>query len=140
MNRIYHTWDKWECYPSGFYETKPPKNMTVEQAKRAYAEFLACDWKFAAAADWLIVTWKNSCEHYLTNEKMNRIAWVGQASMCIDSGVSKCFCGGYFLLSQEQRDRADQIALDAINKWMLKNGYEKLSMEQALGKSKADLY
>ena len=41
MERIYHTWDKWECYPAGFYETKPPqKDMTIDDCKQAYADFL----------------------------------------------------------------------------------------------------
>ena len=32
----------------------------------------------------VIVEWVNSCEHYLSNFAMNRIAWVGQAAMCYD--------------------------------------------------------
>ena len=141
MNRIYHTWDEWECYPAGFYETKPPrKDWSVDDCKRMYAEFLADDERFGAASNRVITEWKYSSEHYLTNEKMNRIAWMGQAAMCIETRVSKFFCGGYFLLDEDQRKRADEVALIYINKWMVENGYPELTMEQAIGRSKADLY
>jgi len=141
MKRIYHTWDKWECYPAGFYNPKPPrKDLSIEDCKQMYADFLADENRFAQALVGLINEWKNSCEHYLTNERMNRIAWLGQAAMCYATGVSKYFCGGYFKLTKEQQQKADEIALDALNLWLEQNGYEQLTMEQAASKTQADLY
>lgn len=141
MERIYHTWDKWECYPAGFYNPKPPhKDLSIDGCKKSYAEFLRNDTRFAHAAKGVTTDWRNSCEHYLTNERMNRIAWMGQAAMCWDTGVSKFFCGGYFLLTEAEQKRADWIALDAINSWMEANGYPAISMEDALGRTQADLY
>ena len=50
MKRIYHTWDKWECYPAGFYESKPAdKSLSDDQAKRAYADFLRDTPRFQSA-------------------------------------------------------------------------------------------
>jgi len=141
MDRVYHTWDKWECYPAGFYNPKPPsKELSADACKRMYADFLRDECRFADAAHNVITFWLHSCEHYLTNERMNRIAWMGQASMCLETGVSKFFCGGYFLLTELEQSRADGIALDAINLWMLRNGHAEISMEDALGKTQADLY
>lgn len=140
MKRIYHTWDKWECYPAGFYNPKPPKGMTIDQAKAEYAKFLSDIPRFGKASQLVILNWKNSCEHYLTNEKMNRIAWMGQASMCFETGIGKFFCGGFFLLSERQQHEANVVALEAINMWAKSNGYAPLSMERAMGNSKADLY
>ena len=141
LTRIYHTWDKWECYPAGFYEVRPPRrDWSIEDCKQMYADFLADENRFAWASLRVINEWVNSSEHYLTNEKMNRIAWMGQAAMCIESRVSKFFCGGYFLLTKEQQDAADKVALDAINIWMEQGGVPALTMDQAIGKSKADLY
>ena len=41
MIRVYHTWDKWECYPAGFYENKPlNKDLSKEECENSYAEFL----------------------------------------------------------------------------------------------------
>lgn len=141
MERIYHTWDKWECFPAGFYNPKPPrKDMTIEQCKQAYADFLRDDLRFTNALTGVLTDWRNSCEHYLTNERMNRIAWIGQAAMCWETGVSKFFCGGYFLLTEVEQKRADWIALDAINIWMERNGHPPIGMEEAIGKTQADLY
>ena len=86
MNRIYHTWDKWECYPAGFYDEKPKFKATKEELELMYADFLRNSTRFKAAAMRVIGEWKNSCEHYLSNENMNRIAWIGQASACIEIG------------------------------------------------------
>lgn len=140
MDRIYHTWDQWECYPAGFYETRPPKGMTIDETKQAYADFLSDTHRFSAALLRVITEWVNSCEHYLSNERMNRIAWLGQASMCIETGISKFFCGGYFLLSQEQQKIADETALIYLNKWLVARGEPALTMEEAASKTQADLY
>ena len=80
-DRIFHEWEDWECYPAGFYGDKPPKGMTVTDCEEAYRDFLADIPRFEAALNRVITEWVHSCEHYLTNQKMNRIAWLGQASM-----------------------------------------------------------
>lgn len=141
MQRIYHTWEKWECYPAGFYNNKPPgKGMTTDDCKRMYADFLRDVSRFSAALYRVITEWKYSCEHYLTNERMNRIAWLGQASMCLETGVSKFFCGGYFLLSENEQRIADETALVYLNKWLENNGHSALAMQEAASKTQADLY
>ena len=141
MERIYHTWDKWECYPAGFYEPKPPrKELTTEQCKQMYAEFLADSDRFRKALQGVLMYWPNSCEHYLSNERMNRIAWLGQSAMCFETRVSKFFCGGYFLLPEEGQREADLVALEALNQWLAKRGEKTLTIEEAASKTQADLY
>lgn len=140
MERIFHTWDQWECYPAGFYEEKPPRGMTNEECEISYRDFLSDLPRFATAMEGVINDWKNSCEHYLTNENMNRIAWMGQAAMCHDTGVPARFRGGYNLLTDEQKDQADNLALEYINVWMRKNGYEELTPELVKSRTQASLY
>lgn len=139
-DRIFHEWQDWECFPAGFYCDKPPKEMTVEQCELAYKEFLADIPRFEFALKRIITEWKNSCEHYLTNQKMNRIAWLGQASMCIDTGIPSRFCGGYNLLSDDQKRNADMKALEYLNIWLSQNNRQPLSWEEAQSKTKADIY
>ncbi len=138
--RVFHEWQDWECYPAGFYGDKPPKGMTVQDCEEAYRDFLADLPRFELALERVITEWKVSSEHYLTNEKMNRIAWLGQSSMCIDTGVPARFCGGYNLLSDEQKEAADRLALAYLNKWLSSHGRQELTWEQAQSKSKADIY
>jgi len=139
-NRIFHEWQDWECFPAGFYKDRPPKGMTVEECEQSYADFLADIPRFEKALDKVLSEWKNSCEHYLTNEKMNRIAWLGQASMCIETGISSRFCGGYNLLTPEQKEAADKKAFEYLNKWLVNNNRQELTWDLAQSKTKADLY
>jgi len=129
-SRIFHTFDKWECEKAGFYKQQVD-GMTADECKNAYRDFLADAERFRGGAMSVINEWKNSCEHYLTNFAMNRIAWVGQAAMCYETGVPSKFCAGFNLLSEEQKETANQVALDVINIWMERNGRDKLTMDEA---------
>jgi ParB-like chromosome segregation protein Spo0J len=130
-DRIFHTYDKWECAKSPFYQNTID-GMTASEAQKAYADFLSNDTDFENATEGVITEWKHSCEHYLTNKAMNRIAWMGQASAAYAKGLPSVFCSGFNLLTPEQQERANQIALVAINKWMVANNREEITMEQAL--------
>jgi len=141
MKRIYHTWDKWECYPAGFYNDHPPrKDLSEDDCVAMYAEFLKDTDRFQAALARVTTEWVCSCEHYLTNERMNRIAWLGQAAMCIATGVPSRFRGGFNALSKEEQDTANKIALDALNAWLFFQGHRPLTMDEAQSKTEMDLY
>lgn len=140
MKRIYHTWNKWECYRAGFYELKPPKGMTAEEARHAYASFLSNLPLFEKFIKRVFKLWPNSCEHYLTNENMNRIAWIGNSAMCLYSGVPRGYRSGFHLLSKRDQVAADNMALKWLNLWLKKHGGPKVNMEQAGVFAKADLY
>jgi ParB-like chromosome segregation protein Spo0J len=103
IRRILHTWDKWECYKNGFYEEHPPVGYTIESAEMFYKNFLSNLELFEENLIKVTTEWKFSCEHYLTNENMNRVAWLGQASACIYNHMPARFRGGYNLLSEEQK-------------------------------------
>lgn len=138
MNRIYHTWDKWECYPAGFFEVNAPKGLTEDNCHELYRALLSELTEFRAIMFCVIQLWPNSCEHNLTNERMNRIAWMGQAALCYKHRIPARFRGGYHLLSDEQKIAADQAALEMINRWMHSQGYPLL--ESAESKTEMDLY
>jgi ParB-like chromosome segregation protein Spo0J len=139
-NRIFHTFDKWECNKAGFYDTKPPKGMTADDCKKSYATLLVDKEEFARVLEQVTSEWKHSCEHYLTNSAMNRIAWLGQAALCRKYGISSEFRSGYQLLTPEQQLAADEVALVALNKWLAANGREAVSMEVANPSRQSDIY
>jgi len=128
--RVFHTYDKWECHKAGFYGTNV-EGKTKEECESEYAEFLRDLHAFEQAAMCVISEWKYSCEHYLTNKAMNRIAWIGQASMCYANGIPSRFCSGFNLLSKEEQDAADAVALKVLNHWLNNQGKERLEMEEA---------
>lgn len=141
MERIFHTWDEWECYPAGFYDPKPPEGMTADDARREYATFLRNDARFREALQQVLREWPNSCEHYLSNERMNRIAWLGQAAMCRATGVSSEFRSGYSRLTKNEQRRADETALEALNEWLAARGEPILpDLDAARSRTQANLY
>ena len=141
MRRIYHTWDKWECYPAGFYENHPPdRNLTDEQATEGYAAFLRDLPLFEKGLIGVIGDWVNSCEHYLSNDRMNRIAWLAQASACYVLGLPSRYRGGYHRLSDHEKANADGLALKYLNKWLESRGEGPLTAGQAASKTQMDLY
>lgn len=130
-DRIFHTYDKWECHKAGFYASRK-EGMTAEQCEVAYSEFLSNDNLFRETLEKIITEWKYSCEHYLTNKSMNRIAWLGQASMCYATGVPSKFCSGFNLLTDDQKNKANETALEYLNKWLVNNNRPILTMKEAL--------
>lgn len=129
--RIFHTFDKWECHKAGFYGSKK-EGLTAEQCENEYANYLSNEERFREGLNGVVNEWINSCEHYLTNKAMNRIAWLGQAAMCYSTGIPSKFCAGFNLLSPEQQDKANLIALEALNFWMKKYNRSELTLEEAL--------
>jgi hypothetical protein len=138
--RIFHTFDKWECHRAGFYATSF-EGKTKTECNAMYRDFLSDLPRFEAALEAVTTQWKYSCEHYLTNVAMNRIAWLGQASMCYATGVPSEFRGGFSLLTKKQQQAANELALKYLNKWLFANGRTPISMEEAMsGERQSDIY
>ena len=138
-NRIFHTYEKWECHKAGFYAGSFD-GKTKEDCEEAYRKFLADTKRFSAALGRVISEWKHSCEHYLSNAAMNRIAWLGQASMCIETGIPAAFRGGFGLLTQKQQKKANETALIYLNKWLLANGRPVTTLDEAMSARQSDIY
>lgn len=139
-DRVFHTFDKWECHKAGFYETKPPRGLTPDNCRAYYRELLQDIPEFERVLECVVTEWKHSCEHYLTNSAMNRIAWLGQATLCYKYGIPSEFRGGYGLLTEAQQLAADEAALRALNNWMERNGREPVPMELANPNRQSDIY
>jgi hypothetical protein len=72
---------------------------------------------------------------------MNRIAWLGQAAMCYATGIPAAFRSGFFLLTETEQIAANELALIYLNKWLIANNLESVSMEQAYsGDRQSDIY
>lgn len=138
--RVFHTWEKWECYKAGFYAERPPSGLSQEQGEEAYRAFLSDLDAFEKALCVVTSEWKYSCEHYLTNDRMNRIAWLGQAAAAQAMQMPSCCRGGYHRLTAEQQQDADGMALIYLNEWLEANGFGPVTMQQAGGRTEAELY
>lgn len=139
-SRIFHTYDKWECYSAGFYATTK-EGMTKAECELAYRDFLADDQRFSLTLAKVVSEWKHSCEHYLTNVAMNRIAWLGQAAACYALGIPSTYRSGFYLLTEDQQSKANKTALQYLNQWLVANGRPSVSMEEAYSyERQSDIY
>lgn len=142
MKRYYHTWDKWECFRAGFFDNKPrDKSLSEDDCRRMYSEFLRDIPRFTQAMRELLDEWPYSAEHNLSNENMNRIAWLGQSAACYAMGIPSKYRGGYNLLSDAEKKAADDAALSMLNRWIeacCEPTYE--SVESAASKTEMNLY
>jgi ParB-like chromosome segregation protein Spo0J len=137
--RIFHTYEKWECYKAGFYETTK-EGWKKEDCETSYAKFLRDLPTFATALEHVITEWVHSCEHYLSNVAMNRIAWLGQASVCYALGIPSTYRAGFQLLTDKEQDAANELALVFLNRWMVANGRPELTMKEAYSGRQSDIY
>jgi hypothetical protein len=138
-DRIFHTYQEWECYKAGFFTTSK-EGMSKDESLQAYASFLRDIPRFTAALEHVITEWKYSCEQNLSNSAMNRIAWLGQASACYAEGLPSVFCGGFSLLSNEEQSLANETALIYLNKWLVAQGRMAMTMDEAYTSRQSDIY
>lgn len=129
-NRIFHTYDKWECAKCGFYKSKHEK-YSHEECEIIFANFLKDISLFEKTLQKVITEWKYSCEHYLTNKSMNRIAWLGQASVCYEKKIPAIYCSGWNMLSEKEKILANNVALKYLNIWLVKNNREEIGIDEA---------
>jgi hypothetical protein len=120
MNRIYHPYWVWEDYKFGFY------NNCSGSKKKEYLD--RCVQLFNSQSKtykymmMVIDEWKFSCEHNLTNEALNRIAYIGQGACCLYAGIpATVTMEAWSLLSKDVQDRANSQAMDVLNVWINRN-------------------
>jgi len=82
----------------------------LADGKEQYAKFLSDIPRFNMALCRVMIEWQLSCEHFLTDPNINRIAWLGQASMCIETSISRQYRAGFMLLSGKQQNEANNMA------------------------------
>ena len=116
MNRIYHSYDKWEDYKAGFYGGLL-LNDKIDHVSKVVELFSSAELTEQYMLR-VINEWKYSCEHNLTNPSMNRVAYLGQAACCLFASVPSTDTMKYWKnVSQECRDKADEIAEKTIKIW-----------------------
>jgi len=118
--RMYHPYWRWEDYPAGFYNAcsgEKKKELLLQ-----VVELFSSSELTELYMNRVITEWKYSCEHNLTNESLNRIAYIGQAACCIYAEIpSTVTMEGWSLLTKEQQDKADSIAEKVLKKWKQEN-------------------
>lgn len=120
MERIYHPYWLWEDHANGFYDncSGDKKQEYIAKILEMFAsQELTRKYMFKVVDEWIY-----SCEHNLTNSSMNKIAYVGQGACCLYCGApSSITMEAWSKVPKEHQERANNDALEAIQRWMNKN-------------------
>lgn len=117
LKKIYHEWQLWEDYKYGFYDNNNDKILITNKVIHMFSSEKLTE-KYMGR---VINEWKYSCEQNLTNESMNKIAYIGQAAACLYCGASNLTTMySWKFLTNEIRDRSDKIASKKILEWKQK--------------------
>jgi len=118
VKQLWVPWEQWECIPAGMYQPACCKRAEFEQRQREYASFLSDLGLFAKSAMAVTLHWPLSCVNFLTNEQINRIAWIGQASACYAVGLGSAYRGGFWLLPAGLQKQANSVAENILKGWV----------------------
>ena len=116
FQRVWHPYTAWEEYRAGMW-----RRVHGKERARLLQEAIRFTGDATIYGSWMLKVireWPVSCEHNLTDYDMNRRAWVGHAACCLaitcPEDITREAWGE---LTQEQQDRANARADEAIYAW-----------------------
>ncbi len=123
MKRVYHHYSDLEEWRAGMWKVVGGKKKQVNLALAA--DLMRDDAAFEAAMLRAFEEWPNSCDHNLTAEDTNRLAWLGHAGCFLATGSPEenTRCGWHTLNKQEQ-DGANAAAQRVLDAWIAANSEE----------------
>ena len=128
MKRIYHPYWLWEDYKAGFYDnvSGDQKQILLKKVVEMFnSKSLTKENMLRVINEWIY-----SCEHNLTNDSLNKIAYIGQGACCLYAGVTSTITmEAWSLLTNEVKERSNKIALDVINQWENNNKFIQLCLK-----------
>jgi len=117
MKQIYKEYWEWECYKNGMYA-----DATDLDIKKAF-QFMKQIPLFSEAMRKAIKDWPNTMINHLSNESINKKAFVGQCACCYWIGVPESATKkAWWILTEGIREQANREANKHINNWI--KGYE----------------
>ena len=125
MERIYYRYELWEDYQNGMYnECKQGREQRVVEAAHILGDAETC----LKAMKKVISEWKISTEYNLSNNGVNRKAWLGQAACSCYANIHEDETReAWGLMTEEQRIEANRIAQTLINQWERECEKEQIS-------------
>ena len=116
MKRIYHHYEKWEDYLNGMWRKVLPEEE--QEMLNVAIEFTGDHVRYGTAMRRVINEWPVTCEHNITDNSINKKAFIGHCAVCLELGIPEYItrmAWGY--LTQEQQDLANLQAENTITEW-----------------------
>lgn len=116
MSRVFHHYERLEEYQDGMWRITRGEKRKAHVA--ASASLMRDPAAFQSAMFAALEQWPLSCEHNLTAENVNRIAWLGHAGCCVGvSSPEDCTRLGWHTLTREEQDEANRVAAEVLKQW-----------------------
>jgi hypothetical protein len=116
IKQIYHPYSKWECGKNGMWEDVLGVNADklIELAFRFTSNHVL----YGEAMRKVIYKWKYSCENFLTDNSINRKAWLGHAACSLEHKIPENIVRiAWKKLTDDQREKANLQAEKHIKEW-----------------------
>jgi hypothetical protein len=118
MKQIYHNYTKWEDFKNGMW-LKVEVEKENEMLQKAIT-FTGDHEMYGKAMLRVIKEWPITCEHHLTDNAINKKAFIGHCAVCLELGIPEYIVRmAWHYLTKEQQDLANNAADKAISKWLL---------------------
>ena len=136
IKQIFHHYETWECYKNGMWRKVPPDDQ--ENLLKQAIEFTSDHIKYGKAMIKAVDNWTITLEHNLTDNSINKRAYIGHCAVCIELGIPEYITRmAWHYLTDLQRNLANKEADKAIYYWEQKhiqklyNGQIKIRFECA---------
>ncbi len=117
VERVYHNFEKWEDWKSGFYREVEKKQHPFFVASAAH--LLSNGNELFDAMKRVVLDWRFSSEENLTNLSLNRRAWLGQAACCHNYRTPEHLTReAWHTLSKSQQTAANKVATQILTLWL----------------------
>lgn len=117
---VWHDYKLWEDYKNGMYNNNKRSEKIINCLEMFKSDIL--HWFMWTALE----NYKYSSEVHLTQKEFNRKAWVGQATCNFHFNATiPETTNAWFMLTKEQREKANRIAQDVIEEWEYENFFGK---------------
>lgn len=119
IKQIYHHYNKWEDFKNGLFDTKCDN---FDEKITLSIELLKDQDMFYKMSIEMIDSWVYSSEQNLSDNSINKRAWIGQATCCFSHGSPEFVTKqAWWELDEEDRIKANKTADKAIKYWKEKN-------------------
>lgn len=116
MKRLFKKYTEWEDYKNGMYEMYKTED---EDLIRKSVYLLTNSVLFLEACKLVVKDWKITTSVHLTNNTINKKAWIGQASCNYLYKVPELLTRvAWGKLTKEQQETANNIAETVINSYL----------------------
>jgi hypothetical protein len=117
MSRVYHHYSNLEEYHAGMWRIV--RGQKRKDYIAAAADLMRQPCEFKAAMIRATEQWPNSCEANLTAETVNRIAWLGHAGCCLETGSpEEATRVAWHTLDAYEQKAANKVAGEALELWL----------------------